>query len=277
MADYLGDFRRNALIYVPWASNNSLGNASTPTSAGTVVVYKNASTTETSVGVTGHSIGFDSVVGVNLITVDSSASAAFYAPGNDFSVILSGASIDGAFVNAALGAFSIENRFMGEIRRASIQTSTSTSITLDAISSATNNWYLGGTLFIEAGTGAEQQREITSYTGASKLALVDRAWIINPDSTSTFRVFPGSQGITLAEINNEVVDVLTVDNQTEPSAPPAANASTSDKVDWVFAVLRNKVSQTSTTQLVRNDGDTASIGTAATSDDGTTFLRGKYS
>jgi hypothetical protein len=276
MADYLGDYRRSAILYVPWSSNNSLGAAVTPSSAGTVVVYKNNSTTETSVGVTAHTTGFDALVGINLITIDSSASVNFYAPGNDFHVMLSGASIDGAFVNAALGTFSIENRFMGEIRRASAQTSTSTTITLDASSSATNNWYLGSTIYVEFGTGAEQQREITSYTGSSKLALVDRAWTINPDSTSTFRVFPGSQGITLAEINNEVVDVVSVDVQTEPTAPPAATAAMSDKIDWIFAVLRNKVSQTSTVQLIRNDADTASIGTATTSDDGTTFLRGKY-
>lgn len=276
MAEYLGDYRRGAILYVPWASNNSLGAATTPSSAGTVVIYKNNSTTETSVGVTAHTTGFDALAGINLVTIDSSTSANFYAPGNDFSVVLSGASIDGAFVNGVLGAFSIENRFMGEIRRASVQTSTSTTVTLDASSSATNNWYLGGTIYIENGTGAEQQREITNYTGSSKLALIDRAWTINPDSTSTFRIFPGSQGITLAEINNEIIDVIGVDTQPEPTAPPAAVSSTADKIDWIFAVLRNKVSQTSTQQLIRNDADTASIGTATTSDDGTTFLRGKY-
>ena len=45
---------------------------------------------------------------------------------------------------------------------------------------------------------------------------------------------------------------------------------------WLFALARNKLTQTATTQAVRNDTDAADIATAATSDDGTTATRGEW-
>jgi hypothetical protein len=61
----------------------------------------------------------------------------------------------------------------------------------------------------------------------------------------------------------------------DPTAVPAVTAGMGAKVDWLTAMSRNKLTQTATTQLVRNDGDTATIGTITVSDDGTTFTKGK--
>jgi hypothetical protein len=63
----------------------------------------------------------------------------------------------------------------------------------------------------------------------------------------------------------------------EPTTPPGATATLTEKVNWIFAAVKNKISETSSQQLLRNDGDSATIGTAAISDDGTTFVRGKFS
>lgn len=79
-----------------------------------------------------------------------------------------------------------------------------------------------------------------------------------------------------ADVNAEVVDCLSTDTYAEPSAVPSGTASLAAKVAWVTAVSRNKVTQTATTQIVRNDADSAAIGTATTSDDGTTYTRGEY-
>jgi hypothetical protein len=64
---------------------------------------------------------------------------------------------------------------------------------------------------------------------------------------------------------------------TEPSSPPAATASIVAKIGWLFALSKNKGTQTSTTKTLRNDGDGADIGTSSISDDGITFTRGKWS
>lgn len=79
-----------------------------------------------------------------------------------------------------------------------------------------------------------------------------------------------------SDVNAEVVDVLTVDTFAEPSGVPSATASLKDKIGWMQAISRNKVTQTSTTQVVRNDADGANISSSTVSDDGTTFIREKY-
>jgi hypothetical protein len=82
---------------------------------------------------------------------------------------------------------------------------------------------------------------------------------------------------TPAQVNSEVVDALATDTYPEPSAPPAATASLKDKIGWNAALARNKVTQTATTQTLRNDADNGNIGTSTVSDDGTTFTRGEFS
>lgn len=78
-------------------------------------------------------------------------------------------------------------------------------------------------------------------------------------------------------VNTEVLDVLTVDTFAEPVSVPAATASLKDKINWLFALGRNKITQTSSAQAVRNDADSGTIGTAGVSDDGSTFTREEWS
>jgi len=83
--------------------------------------------------------------------------------------------------------------------------------------------------------------------------------------------------ISLANINAEVDDVITTDTSVELVAVPAATSGLRDRVAWLFALARNKITQTSTTQTLRNDADGADIATSAVSDDGTTFTRNEFS
>jgi hypothetical protein len=69
---------------------------------------------------------------------------------------------------------------------------------------------------------------------------------------------------------------LSTTAQTELTAVPASTATLKDMLKWVFLLSRNKISQTSTTQIVKaNDGSTT-VGTSTVSDDGTTGVRGKF-
>jgi hypothetical protein len=81
---------------------------------------------------------------------------------------------------------------------------------------------------------------------------------------------------TPAEVNAEVVDALNVDTYAEPTGAPPATATLTRKIGQVYKHLRNEVTQTATTQTVKNDGGTVDI-TATVSDDATTFTRGKFS
>lgn len=73
-----------------------------------------------------------------------------------------------------------------------------------------------------------------------------------------------------------VVAALATDTYAEPSAVPAATASLKDKIGWLAALARNKITQTSTTQALRNDADSGNIATASVSDTGGTTTRGEW-
>jgi hypothetical protein len=110
---YIGDFVINSTLRYYYASNAAGGASAARTTAGTYRVYKNISTTErtSSAGITDYS-GFDSVTGLNAVTIDLSnnTDAGFYAAGNDYVVVLVGAVVDSLTVNVPLFQFSIENR-----------------------------------------------------------------------------------------------------------------------------------------------------------------------
>ncbi len=82
--------------------------------------------------------------------------------------------------------------------------------------------------------------------------------------------------LSAAQVNTEMVDVLTVDTYAEPGSVPAATSSIKDKLNWLFALGRNKTTSTSTALAVRDDGDTGDIATAAQSDDTVTYTRDEW-
>ena len=106
---YLGDYKEDDTVYFLWSTNGSDGESITRSTNGTVSVYKDNGTSQTTTGVT-DTEDFDSLTGIHACTIDLSADA-FYAVGADYAVVLSAATIDSQTVNAVLAHFSIENRF----------------------------------------------------------------------------------------------------------------------------------------------------------------------
>lgn len=84
----------------------------------------------------------------------------------------------------------------------------------------------------------------------------------------------GSVGSNLelgpAEVNAEVVDVLTVDTIAEPTGVPAATATLATKIGYLYMALRNKVTVTATKKTFFDDGDAAEW-EKDLSDDATTY------
>ena len=60
-------------------------------------------------------------------------------------------------------------------------------ITLAADASATNDIYGGMLIALMTSTGAPQTRIIVGYVGATKVATVDKNWVINPSATTTYQ------------------------------------------------------------------------------------------
>lgn len=80
--------------------------------------------------------------------------------------------------------------------------------------------------------------------------------------------------LSAAEVNAEMVDVLTVDTISELTAPPAATPTMVQAVMLVYMALRNKRDATATLDEIHNDAGTV-IAKSTLSDDGTTFTRAK--
>jgi hypothetical protein len=109
MTTYLGDFLASATIDYMWQTNSSVGSSITRATDGTIQCYKGNSTAEDTSG-TFDTEDFDGLTGIHVVHIETTADAAFFATGNDFHVVLNGATIDGQSVNAHLFSFSIENR-----------------------------------------------------------------------------------------------------------------------------------------------------------------------
>lgn len=109
MGPYLGDFKKDTILYFCWDTNDKSGASITRSTNGTIQVYKDDGTSESTAGIT-DTEDFDSLTGIHNCKIDLSADA-FYVTGHDYSVVLAGATIDGETVNAVLATFSIENRF----------------------------------------------------------------------------------------------------------------------------------------------------------------------
>jgi hypothetical protein len=88
----------------------------------------------------------------------------------------------------------------------------------------------------------------------------------------------GIAAIPTSNGTNQTGDVygLLTGANTELAAVPASTATLVDMLRWLFILSRNKLTQTATTQLVRNNADGATVGTSTVSDDGTTAIRGKF-
>lgn len=106
---YLGDFTPTSVVRGYWNSNAVAGGSITRATNGTISVYKDGNTTQSTAGVT-DTEDFDTLTGVHLVAIDTSADGTFYSAGSDFAVVLSAATIDGVTINAFLFGFSLHNR-----------------------------------------------------------------------------------------------------------------------------------------------------------------------
>jgi hypothetical protein len=98
----------------------------------------------------------------------------------------------------------------GALRSRLAQAGASTTITLDTGATATDNLYNGNIVAIIAGTGTGQNRVITGYVGSTRVATVDSAWVVTPDATSVFALYPqGIIGLSSAQVEAAVMDTTS--------------------------------------------------------------------
>ena len=116
MTAYLGDFPEDQSVYIPFNTFDSNDPAASVT-ATTVIdsdIYVHKDGSATSIVTDGATINIEITaggIGSHMITIDTSVHAD-YATGSDYAVRVEGMTVDGGLINAWVGSFSIENRFM---------------------------------------------------------------------------------------------------------------------------------------------------------------------
>lgn len=111
MTEYFGDYPEDASVLIPFNTFDS----NDPSASVTITnladsdlhVHKDGSTTEIVTDGATIAINFDGITGNHLATIDTSVDAA-YATGSEYAVRMEGTTVDGATINAWIGAFSIE-------------------------------------------------------------------------------------------------------------------------------------------------------------------------
>lgn len=116
------------------------------------------------------------------LTFDYTPQYAFTITATNPATTLTPSAIDGN-VDLTAGAATFQSG-----RSNTAQAGGASTITLDTGAVATNDIYNGATIDITGGTGSGQQRVISDYVGATKVATVSEAWDTQPDNTSTFTV-----------------------------------------------------------------------------------------
>lgn len=133
---------------------------------------------------------------------------------------------------------------------------------------------VGAIAFLRSETGKHYYT--LAYNSADRPAAEGQVRYKFVDGTYTgYVVLRTVNLVTEAQVNAQVLDVLSVDTFAELAAPPAATSSLKDKITWLFMYARNKVTQTAIARTLYRDDTTTVAGTSATSDNGTTFTKGE--
>lgn len=115
MIPYSGDFAEDAtvrFVFNTFSSDDPSASVTiTDLADADLKVHKDGSTTEIVTDGATIAINFDGITGNHMVTIDTSAHAD-YTTGADYHVRMEGTTVDGATINAFIGHFSIENRFV---------------------------------------------------------------------------------------------------------------------------------------------------------------------
>jgi hypothetical protein len=87
----------------------------------------------------------------------------------------------------------------------------------------------------------------------------------------------GLSTLTDVQVKAQIIEALSVDILNEISTIPGASSTLTDRIGLLFALARNKLTQTSALQTVFADDGSTAIGTAGVTDNGATFTRNKLS
>lgn len=109
---------------------------------------------------------------------------------------------------------------------------------------------------------------VTGNVGGNVLGSVDSV-------TNGVTVLTNADKTGYALSSNIAEVALALTTRAENAAIPAANASLAAKINFLFQYFRNLRTVTASVETLKADDGTTTVGTAALTDDGTTFTKGE--
>ena len=129
------------------------------------------------------------------------------------------------------------------------------------------------TLTSSAPTAIEIRQEMDSNSTQLAAILADTNELQQDNVPG---LLAAQENLSATEVRAQIVSALSVDTYAEPTAKPAATASITDKLAWLTALARNKVTQSDTTQTLYKDDAVSTISTAPVSQSGGVVTRGEF-
>lgn len=194
---YYGDFLPGQRVNMSWSTNSKQGASISRGTAGTIVAVRMSVMVQSSVGVndTRDVLG---AVGVDACSVD--LTNPFYAPYDDYFVMLVGAVVDGDAVNAVVGQFSILNRSQSRLMVAgtvdwSAFPATATEFELsDVTTEADNNNLAGRAVYGSVGSALIKQVGVIESSDVAG----SNAHIVMPAGSPMTAPFPNGSLVLIA-------------------------------------------------------------------------------
>ncbi len=263
--NYVGDFVDDATVYIPFNTFDSNDPSASVTitnlAQGDVEVWKNGVVQTTPGSGVTLTLNIGANNGSHLIAVDTSntTDAGWFATGNDYQVRINGTTVDGATVNAWVGSFSIQNRFMRGTDSAALAS------VLGAAAGATISADIA-----DIPTVAEfEARSILSadYTVVSDLGTVQ-------SGDSFARIGVAGAGLTDITINAASVTAVWAKAMSDlAQGAPSATASVLTAINYLYEAWRNKTTATATLITVMKDDGTTGLVKSTIGDVAGTFTK----
>ena len=165
-------------------------------------------------------------------------------------------------VGGVVGAFSIGRNAANAtvLHKGTLQAATATTITLATTAVNDDDYYNDQLAVCIIGTGVGQALPITDYVGSTRVATTG-TWPTTLSTDSVVMILPlGLSGMTAADVNAEVRDVIFTDPTTEistGSGAPSITAPIGDMLRWFYKSWRNEKNQTSTAMTLKDDDGTS--------------------
>lgn len=146
----------------------------------------------------------------------------------------------------------------GHVNEGLARGGTTATITLNTLGSSISGVYIGQTVFISSGTGADQAKTITEYNGTTKIAVVSSAWNTTPDTTSGYSILPRSHGLFQGyEFGAIWIDTVngaagTVNFENGTPENPSSNLADATTLATSLGLARFQIAPNSTLTLAQS-------------------------